>query len=260
MQNGITDTLWIQSLINDYNLQVSTSAKRRLMEQPGTVVAQISKEQAGYKWISPLSGHNYAYWSLVDARDHISAIYGNASNAWWQRDMLTSSLLCTALLPQKNSFIAALSLVVPPVAITEAFAIYERRKWRNILKLSQQEQIDMFRDNDVVTQKYGGNILAYLQAQQTRLDEASLSNGLSIVTSGGAGFCLTELLWKQKYKKQSWPWLLTIGLFGSWAAIDNVISFFRYGWTPDTGGNVVGHQFHALGVVTGVLSSIFLNC
>jgi hypothetical protein len=258
MQTGITDTLWIQSLIHDYNLQVSQSTKRRMMETGSPL--PIHKEQAGYKWISPISGHNYAYWSLVDTQDHITAILGNTSNAWWQRDMLASSLLCTALLPQKNPFIATLSLIIPPVAITEAFAFYERNKWVKILKLSLQEQNEIFQNSAVVTNKYNGNVRAYMESQQTRLDEASLSNGLSIVTSGGAGFCLSELFFKGKYKTQSWPWLLTIGLFGTYAAIDNVILFFKYGTEPDLGGNVVGHQFHAMGVAAGVLSSIFLNC
>ena len=254
MQPGVSDTLWIQTLINDYNLQVSESTHRRLPQ------VNVQKQAAGYKWISPISGHNYAYWSLVDERDHINAILSNTSNAWWQRDMLGSSLLCTALLPQKNPFIATMALLVPPVVITEAFAIYERKKWERILSLPLSEQQEMFKNDPLVINKYQNSVEACMKAQRVKLDEASLSNGLSIVTSGGAGFCLTELLWKGKFKKQSWPWLLTIGLFGSYAAIDNVILFFKNGWAPDTGGNVVGHQFHALGIVTGILSSIFINC
>jgi hypothetical protein len=163
-------------------------------------------------------------------------------------------------MPQKSPLIAVLVLLLPPFLITEAYALKERAKWDTIILLPPDEQQKLFEVDNFVIAQYQGDVQAFIQAQAKQLEIASLSSGMSIVTSAGGGFVMTELFWKQKYKKLSWPWLLTIGLFGSYAVIDNIISLYKYRFTRTAGGNRVGHQYHLLGVITGSLSSVFLNC
>lgn len=249
MNSDINDATWIQTIINDWQLSINAETRRRLV---------VNKHPTGYNWISPISGHNYAYSSLVNKADVNHNNTANLETTWWQSDMLASSIIATAWLPQKAPIRTILALLLPPVIITEAYAFFERSKWSGYLKMTREEQQEKFGTDSYVIAQYNGEVPAFMEAQSYKLNTTSLSQGMSIVTSAGGGFVMTELFYKNKYKKMSWFWLLTIGLFGSYAVIDNLVSLYRNGFRRGMGGNRVGHEFHAIGVITGALSSAFL--
>jgi len=235
-------------------------------------IAYDASKVAGYSFINPLTGTNYAYKMRVDSLD---------LKEWGQKDyhlkrafvigsIYTALGLFYAGLISKPGYWYPLVVLLVGVAGTELWAYKDERGFMQFKTVGEYQQ-GVANDyasstpfKNMVDEAYGGDIEYYATKTwfMSTQDKISRFQGCSLLFNVTAGFAFHRSIVMRLSYAKSVPFSQVLAggaAIGPVVYSDLAALYYSYGPDGKLGGAQTSHWSHGIGFVLGMATSVFLK-
>ena len=242
-------------------------AKRRRVAQ--FRIAYDTSKVAGYSFVNPLTGTNYAYRMRVDSLDlkEWGEKDTHLKNAFVTASLYTALGLFNAGLISKPVWWYPLVLMLVGVAGTELWAYKDERGFLQFKTVGEYQQ-GVANDynssipfKNMVDEAYGGDIEYYATKTwfMSTQDKISRFQGSSLLFNVTAGFALHRSWGSGMKGRTFWHNVAAGAAFGPVLISDAFGLYYSYGPDGKMGGAQTSHWSHLVGLVVGLATSMFLK-